>query len=70
VEGEGAYKCVCGLIYTLPLDVSCHAASSMSCTDTFGMYNNMAATAHTHRMEKLSTLDKQLVTAGMLHFVY
>jgi len=52
------------------VDVSCHAASSMSCIDTFGMYNNMAATAHTHRLEKLNTPDKQLVTVSMLHFVY
>jgi len=47
-----------------------NAASSMSCTDTSGMCDNMAATTHTHRLEKLNTPDKQLVTVSMLQFVY
>jgi len=55
------------LIDTRYVDVSCHAASSTSCTDTFGMYNNMATTAHTHKLEKLlNTPDKQLVTVSIL----
>jgi hypothetical protein len=51
------------------VDVSCHAVSSMFYTDTFGMCDNMPATAHTHRLEKFNTEDKQLVTVSMLQFV-